>query len=318
MYIGHFDLEGQRLIKVERFNYHMHISHFDLEGQDLKDYQPAPREVPTVYPGKRPKFSFLFYGHAVYPINVNEGKRLGDSTVAVNGKDVSLNTALEELNAAKIEERYLIISYGSNVNPVQLSLKFQKPEHVIPMFKGRLRGYDIVYAAQMAPYGSVPATIEKSENTDIEIWISLLDNEQLKIMDETENRGKSYWLVQIDDELTLENREYLSTFYSYISTRGILAVEGRPARLTEINASGAKYKAMTETEVLEYIHSNLTGRKVSDDLQRFLKRIRNDSHYYRKVDEFLRKHTMKSQVKYNIIPLAEFPLKQYGDLKGHY
>jgi hypothetical protein len=52
---------------------------------------------------------------------------------------------------AGIEERYLVVAYGSNVNPVQLSLKFKKPEHAIPVFKGRLKGYDIVYAAMMAP-----------------------------------------------------------------------------------------------------------------------------------------------------------------------
>ena len=45
------------------------------------------------------------------------------SQIVYYSQFVSFNAKLEELNIARIEERYLVIAYGSNVNPVQLSTK---------------------------------------------------------------------------------------------------------------------------------------------------------------------------------------------------
>jgi len=159
---------------------------------DLSDYSPSPREDPISYPGSRPSSSYLFFNNSIFPIEMNQNNRLTDSMVLLSdGSKSSLDILLRKWGSSSMNERYVIMGYGSNANPAQLSVKFKNYSKPMPVIKGIMKGYDIVFAPLVAAYGSIAATIEKSEGTDVEVWINFLDEEQIRIMDNSEGRGKS-------------------------------------------------------------------------------------------------------------------------------
>ncbi|KAI0566898.1 6-phosphofructo-2-kinase/fructose-2 6-biphosphatase 4 [Gracilaria domingensis] len=65
-------------------------------------------------------------------------------------------------SAADVSRFHVVLAIGSNAAPEQLRRKYgntELPVHVVPV---QVRGMDVVYAALMAPYGSIPATVKKS------------------------------------------------------------------------------------------------------------------------------------------------------------
>src|ERR1700687_4116749 len=81
----------------------------------------------------------------------------------------------EEIDAAHLEDpfelrvagRVPVLAIGSNSSPSQLSRKFtdpsfndpKSPDSRILVYRARVPDMDIVYAAHIASYGSLPATI---------------------------------------------------------------------------------------------------------------------------------------------------------------
>lgn len=51
--------------------------------------------------------------------------------------------------------------------------------------------FDIVYGAKIL-FGFIPAMLVQSPGTNVECWVTLLDEEQLKVMNESELLGKEY------------------------------------------------------------------------------------------------------------------------------
>lgn len=277
---------------------------------DITKYSPAPRKDPLSYPGKRPDFSFLFHEDSILPIIPEKTQDLGKSSVLFsNGDKRELDSILQELHAETIEERYVVIGYGSNANPAQLSVKFKDLHRPIPVFKGTLTGYDVVYASFISPYGAIPATIDHSDETKVEVWINFLDEEQMRIMDKTEGRNKSYWLTKIEDEIKLENGLVISPLYVYISTMGILPINERSVRINDIKASNVKFNGMNQNEIISYFLSSFIKREKLEALKNSFHRIIEDDKLREKFNEFLNDLSLQAKIQFSILDSDNLPVK---------
>ena len=96
-----------------------------------------------------------------------------------------------------LKSRIPIISIGSNRSPYQLKNKFGLNEDlcVIPI---TLYDSDIVYAASISSYGSIPATQWPVHGVISKLNMLWLNEKQLKIMHLSEGLGIVYDFVELD------------------------------------------------------------------------------------------------------------------------
>ena len=86
------------------------------------------------------------------------------------------------------EGRVPVLAAGSNQSPAQLKRKYGHlaDAGMIPARRGVLHEFDVVYAAHLTGYGSVPATFPHSPGTAVTVFVLWLDEPQLARMHETE------------------------------------------------------------------------------------------------------------------------------------
>ncbi|MEO9901404.1 hypothetical protein [Nisaea sp.] len=156
-----------------------------------------------------------------------------------------------------LAERQPVIAVGSNRAPEQLHRKFgDNPVCDIPVTWGWMHGYDVVYCAHLAGYGSVPATLHDSPGTEVRVAVTWLTEEQLERMHETENVGASYVYGTFEqDAVELGDGRPAVRAGCYITKRGALALDGVPVALAEIEARGRRFKSLLQAEKLALLHN---------------------------------------------------------------
>lgn len=170
--------------------------------EDARAY-PSARQDPTVYPGARPSQPYLLEGNKVRLIHFIDPEDIHSGRISLDdGTSVSLDERLRQLGAMGLDERIAVIGYGSNRNPGQILKKwsdargrtdaqrkgFDRVQDVVPVLKGTLENVDVV-VEQFGSYGTVYAGILESPQTKgqkTEVWLTLLDPVQLRIMNESE------------------------------------------------------------------------------------------------------------------------------------
>lgn len=146
-----------------------------------------------------------------------------------------------------------VLAVGSNAAPEQLARKFGRaPTVVIPVTTGRLQDHDVVFAAYMTAYGSLPATLIRCPGCVVDTAITWLDQEALSLMHQTESVGAQTVFGQLEG-LTLQGavstgpaNQVVDHAYTYRSCLGELAVAGRPVALWELGASDRPEPALTQ------------------------------------------------------------------------
>ncbi len=184
-----------------------------LSIKSATDY-PAPRESPLSYPGRRPRWSFLLLrGGQVHPVDLPpnplpKSSQLGlCGVMADSGQQLALDGFLSELGVATMERRFLVIAYGSNSVPGQLTSKFGQ-DCVVPVIKGHAQGCDVVYnLISNRGYAFAELYIDGAASACADVSITFLDDHQLQIMVETE---ENYILAYSPRDVRLENGQYLS------------------------------------------------------------------------------------------------------------
>jgi len=233
---------------------------------------------PKQYPGKIPSHSYFLSKDFIHEIQTKEGLPISRSTVDFTGQQIELSMLLDKLSVKPLEDRYAVIGYGSNACPGRL---VEKGIYNLPIFKVSVRDLDVVYAYDKTSYGVVPATIVKSLNTLIEIWVSFLDEVQLKKMDESEGRkGEHYSLVKMKKcQVILPNGTVLPSAYAYVANKKGISLRNRePIAVASIQAKNRKFESLAETDMLA----------IAEECDR------GDSTDY---------------LDFDIIPLADFPKK---------
>ena len=92
----------------------------------------------------------------------------GESFLYDNG----VTRALEPERMVR-DGRTPVLAAGSNQSPEQIHRKFgdMAGDVVVPSQRGRLHDFDVVYAAHLARYGSVPATFQASPGTLVTVFV---------------------------------------------------------------------------------------------------------------------------------------------------
>lgn len=160
-----------------------------------------------------------------------------------------------------------VIAVGSNRAPVQLARKFERMDTAIPVTRLVARDLDVVHAAHMAGYGAVPATLAPSPGTEVELWITWLDETAMRRMDETEAVGVNYVREEQVLEIVTADGPAPARALVYNALRGCLSFDGAMVPLAAVPATGRRSIGLTQREVLERLHRE-AGSKA--DFERWL------------------------------------------------
>ncbi len=151
-----------------------------------------------------------------------------------------------------------VLAYGSNQSPERLREKFPQSAAVVPVQRGRLADHDVVFAAHLASYGAVPASLRHVVGTTVAVAVTWLDDGQLLAMHETEVASGNYVYGRLGGmRMTLDDGFELAEVGAYFGARGHLAVDGGVVALSAVAATGRRYPAMSQESVLEHVRGQL-------------------------------------------------------------
>jgi hypothetical protein len=142
-----------------------------------------------------------------------------------------------------VDERHALLAYGSNSSTRALLRKFAGELH-LPVLAGVLEGYEVVYSSHLSAYGSLPVTLHPAPGARIETFVTLVDDDQLVTLAETEF---NYELRCLDGarfrgpELDVEGP------IAFVSRHGALGIEGTPV----------PHRERSQTEMLERVRDYL-------------------------------------------------------------
>ena len=262
---------------------------------NVTEFGPAPRNNGLSYPGKRPKQSYILYKDSVQLINPTYPIQY---TKIDTVHEIFTIQEFLEMHNRNINNMYCVIGYGSNVCPAQLYDKFK--DTIMLILRGTICNYDIVYANTISRYGSIPATIIDSPGTSVQVWANILDDNQLDIMDESEGRDISYYLVKLNGTVHIDGLGDIDS-YSYVYHQGALNYNNKPIRISDIPVQNPIYDGLTQIEMLE-LFSNMIGENRSAETQ-----LENNIKYQ---DQYIKKlHNISSgiHVQYEHIPKPNKP-----------
>lgn len=152
-------------------------------------------------------------------------------------------------------ERTPVLAYGSNAAPQVLSRKLALSDQPVLVVPARLAGFDVVYSAHISPYGAVPATLQRSPGTEVQIHVIYMTSAQIGVVSATEPNYVPTLLDQV--ECCLEDEGDLSEVSAYISRHGCLLRDGSELALSAVGATGRAFPALSEPEAVEHVRALL-------------------------------------------------------------
>lgn len=163
------------------------------------------------------------------------------------------------------EHRTPVLAAGSNQSHEQLIRKFSvlDGDVTIPCVRGKLHDFDVVYAAHITGYGSIPATFQASPGTQVQVFVSWFDERQLDRMHATEGNYTFDRLSPI--RIVLDHGQKLIEAYAYSSKVGCLNREGEPVALAEIPAENRTFPAIAQPDILAHVRDRLSPDHELDD-----------------------------------------------------
>jgi len=146
----------------------------------------------------------------------------------------------------------------------------------VPVQHARLKDFDIVYAAHLTRYGSVPAMLQRAPGTTVALAVTWLDDTQLEIMHATEG-GYHYASIESVD-LTYDDGTRADSVHLYVGREGHLVHREQPVALIEIDGEDRPHAARNTAEVLELVHQRVAPDLPHDD---FILRVIADTDFRR-------------------------------------
>ena len=127
------------------------------------------------------------------------------------------------------DDRHPVLAYGSNSSTRALLRKFGGDLH-LPVLRGELEGFDVVYSSHLSAYGSVPVTLHQAAGARIETFVTLVTDEQLVRLAETEF---NYAVHRLDGAHFRGEHLEVESPIAFVSRHGALGIEGDPVRLED-------------------------------------------------------------------------------------
>ncbi|HUT51647.1 MAG TPA: hypothetical protein VM325_20150 [Alphaproteobacteria bacterium] len=160
-----------------------------------------------------------------------------------------------------------VIATGSNRSYQQLKRKFGNDSEGVPTERAWLADFDVVYAAHITRYGSIPATLQHVAGMRVQLAVNWLTERQLAAMHATEGNYDFVALEKIS--LETEAGPALGEAHVYVARNGHLTNEGAPIGMREAAAEGRPHTAMNQHEAQSLVHARL-GEDA--DLDGFIRR----------------------------------------------
>lgn len=231
----------------------------------VRDWKPA-REFPETYPGDHPAGSYLILNDHVYPLLFEDPLDLESGYIVDAGYGhMQVRSLLADFGLPSMGERYPSLAYGANRNPGTLYIKFLNYEYrspgeglAVPVMKGRLRGADVVaggLSGQGYLYGDLIVESDHSKDTIIEAWVALLDEDQLRVINDSEGiDGGDYVLAQFPG-FKFEGIEHAIAPLGYAGSFPIFVSPalGKPLSFATVEAENRSLPAMTPREMLTHL-----------------------------------------------------------------
>lgn len=213
------------------------------------------------YPYERLDTSYLYVNAGVYPYVTITDNLLGDSTVRMpDGTVIVVQTLLAKLGLSDKSNMKLapVVGYGSNPAPSQLERKFRakslEGDVVVPVMKGSLKDFDVVWTPVFVSYGAMPSTITPSPGTEVDVWITWLDEKAVEAMDATEHADPARRPLYVRS--ILKNAEFNfdgpqpKAIDLYVSCFGPLTINGRTFAVEAVPAKGRSFHPVSSAEAL--------------------------------------------------------------------
>jgi len=193
-----------------------------------------------------------------------------------------------------LNNRIPVLSVGSNRSPYQLKRKFSLNQNIC-VTPATLYDSDVVFAASLSSYGSMPATQWPSVGTEVNLNVLWLNEEQLEIMHLSEALGVAYNFVKLKlDTVKIKDFKYAKQIYGYISIAGVFPFnENKPKRLSAINARNITLKGSSEKKALLSLMHNLGIE--NNKLSEWVDKVINNKTYRISLHEKLMSKAIKPQ-----------------------
>jgi hypothetical protein len=148
-------------------------------------------------------------------------------------------------------DRHVVLAYGSNSSTRALLRKFAGDLH-LPVLSGALEGFDVVYSSHLSAYGSLPVTLHPSPGARIQTFATLVDDEQLVALAETEF---NYAVRRLDGARFHGPEIDVHGPIAFVSRHGAFGIDGELVPLRE----------RSQTEMLERVRTHLApGESLRD------------------------------------------------------
>ena len=144
-------------------------------------------------------------------------------------------------------ERHAVLAYGANSSTRVLLRKFPGDLH-LPVLRGQLDGYEVVYSSHLSAYGSVPVTLHPVPGARIETFLTLLDDHQLVRLAETEF---NYAIRRLGGARFRGGEIDVDGPIAFVSRHGALGIEGLPIRLVDASQREVQARVRAYLEVDE-------------------------------------------------------------------
>jgi hypothetical protein len=149
---------------------------------------PDPQAEPLTYPGLMPdRPALLLYGSEIMDITPSD-LPVGKWSTRCGIDDLALDTVLTDEGLAPIADRQPVLAIGSNASTAQLWRKFTNAgiRPIVPLTAVTVPGIMAGVSAHVSRPGYLPATPVADPEATSDLFITWLDDEQLKAMDLTE------------------------------------------------------------------------------------------------------------------------------------
>ncbi len=226
------------------------------------DFWKPARKFPLTYPGLCPDDSFLLLDNNILPLTAEDSGAF--FAHAGTNEPVAVDRILEDLNLPPVDERIAVLAYGANRNPATLKIKFENyryksPGHAIavPMLKAYIKNADVVasgFHGQGYFFGDLLLDTKYTNLTETEVWVMLLDGDQLRVMNDSEHIKTGMYTLCDINQVMLCKPDVAVTPLCYIGTDPLFVSKHHqtPIAFSTVSASNRNIPAKTTAELIDH------------------------------------------------------------------
>jgi hypothetical protein len=223
----------------------------------------AARTHPASYPGDHPPTAFALVDDRVAELVWSAPSDLDAIDIVGDG---SLAQVLADRGLPPVADRVPVLTYGGNRNPATLELKLRHYQYkspgrgtVLPVMPARVRGLDVV-AGGLSSQGYLFADLysdETTRDTELDVHVLLLDDDQLRVMNESEGTHSGQYDVAMLGGASLGGPTAsvaVTSVLAYVGTAPVFIspILGTPIALSAVQARGRRLPQFDNVGILAH------------------------------------------------------------------